>query len=100
LEADGFRLDQYFALQNNAAQYHYGAAVRVAPIVSCGLVGAQEAGDNTPSFDLMMNYLVQNDFSYLEAYNSDPTNPSYAAILSFADTSMTTTASSGRLEGK
>jgi hypothetical protein len=88
LEADGFRLDPYFAVQNNAAQYPYGAAVRVAPFVSRGLVGAQELSSNTPSFDLMMNYLVQNDFSYLEVYAGDATNPAYASILAFGDTSM------------
>jgi hypothetical protein len=88
LEAEGFNLDPYFAVQNNAAQYPYGGAVKVTPFVSRGFIGAQELNDNMPSFDLMMNYLVQNDFSYLEVYNNDATNSSHAGILSFGDTSM------------
>jgi hypothetical protein len=88
MEGDGFQLAPYFAVQNNAAQYPFGGATQVAPFVSRGLLGAQELSDLTPSFDLMMNYLVQNDFSYLEVYNDDATNSAYADILSFADTSM------------
>jgi hypothetical protein len=88
LKTDGFQLTPYFAVQNNAAQYPYGGAPSVAPFVSRGFVGAQELGDNTASFNLMMNYLVQDDFSYLEVYHNDATNPSYAGILSFGNTSM------------
>src|SRR5690242_12779162 len=80
MEVEGFTLAPYFAVQNNAAKYPFGAANQVLPFVSRGFVGAQEALDGTANFDLMMNYLVQNDFSYLEVYNNDATNPVYANI--------------------
>jgi hypothetical protein len=83
----------YTAAQNNAASWPMPAVpVFNAPCVLGCIAGEQMGGDNTPSYQSIMNWVVQNHISYFEVYPNDITNPLYVNINGFGDTSMKTPA--------